>query len=109
MRKGPKEKKAEAKRQAEMQRAIDRQLKDADSGTKENPQDWYTVNGIRYIREDLVTAKADFFMERIAVAQEKQAAFYEKYDAMIAPLMKMADKAVREQIAKMKRKPFTFS
>ena len=57
------------------------------SGTKEKPRDWYSVNGVRYLREDLVTVKVDNIMERIAVAQEVQADFYKKWDKIIEPLM----------------------
>lgn len=70
----------------------------------QQPSEYYDVNGIRYIRQDLVPDKMDKIMDRIATAQEVQANFYKKYDGMIAPLMEMAEKAIKEQIAKMKSK-----
>ena len=35
--------------------------------------------------------RQEALVERLVIAQEKQAAFYEKYDAMLAPLMKIAE------------------
>ena len=67
------------------------------------------VDGIRYIREDLVPQKMESIMERIAVAQEKQSEFYAKYDAQIAPLMDMVEKTIKEQIGKIKSKNTPFS
>lgn len=71
---------------------------------QEKPQDWYNVNGIRYLREDLVTAKVDNIMERIAIAQETQANFYKKYDKMMSPLIDTYMKTIAEQVEIMKRR-----
>ena len=47
------------------------------------PNDVYKVNGVRYIREELTQDKMTSIMERIAVAQEKQLAVYERTEKMM--------------------------
>lgn len=59
------------------------------------PADSYDVDGIRYIREDLLQSKMESIMERIAVAQETQATFYKKYDKFVEPLMKMCERQIK--------------
>ena len=46
-----------------------KQLQDA---LRPNNADWYTVDGVKYLREDLVNQKMDGIMERIAKALETQ-------------------------------------
>ena len=64
---------------------------------------------VRYIREDLAQQAADSgmqrmvaTMERIAVAQETQAAFYNKYDNMMSPLIDTYMKEIANAVEKMK-------
>ena len=51
--------------------------------------DVYEMDGVRYIREDLVQDKMSSIMERIAVALEKQLAMYERMEKMMNPMMKV--------------------
>lgn len=51
--------------------------------------DVYEMDGVRYIHEDLIQDKMSSIMERIAVAQEKQCAMYERMEKMMNPMMKV--------------------
>ena len=64
------------------------------------------VDGDRYIREDMVESKMEKIMERIAVAQETQAAFYNKYDKMMSPLIDTYMAEITKSVAKLKKKSF---
>ena len=66
---------------------------------------------VRYIREDLAQQAADSgmqrmvaTMERIAVAQETQSKFYEKYDKMMSPLVDTYMAEIAKAVEKMKSK-----
>lgn len=59
--------------------------------------DVYEMNGVRYIREDLVQRKMDSIMERIAISQEKQAAFYERWEEQMKPMIKIINKMVKSK------------
>lgn len=67
--------------------------------TSEMPE-WYKGGNTKYLREDLVHNPMVAIMERIAVTQEKQAAFYQKYDKLTEPLMALAAKHIEELTGK---------
>lgn len=54
--------------------------------------DYFDVNGVKYLREDLVNKKMDAIMERIATALETQASFCKKWDGMLEPLKGLMEK-----------------
>lgn len=62
---------------------------------QENIPDTYHVNGIVYVREDLMNSKVNSIMERIAVGVETQAEFYKKYDKEMNFLMMTLRKKLR--------------
>lgn len=53
------------------------------------PNDMYAVDGVKYIREDLVNQKMDATMERIAKALETQVEFLKKWDKPMGEMSKM--------------------
>ena len=65
--------------------------------TTDNKADVYNVGGVKYIREDLVERKMDSIMERIAIAQEKQIAFYERWEKQMHPIMKIMENAIKKR------------
>lgn len=55
----------------------------------DQPQDWYTVDGVKYLREDLVNQKMEGIMERMAKALETQVEFIKKWDKPMQEMSRM--------------------
>lgn len=58
-------------------------------------QDSYLVDGVRYIREELVQSKMESIMERIAVAQEEQLKLYQWVHKRMEPMMKIIEMNIK--------------
>lgn len=62
--------------------------------------DWFTVDGVKYLREDLVDNQMVSIMERIAKSIEVQTSFYVKWDKSMDSVAEMA----KEIFVKYKKK-----
>lgn len=51
--------------------------------------DVYEMDGVKYIREDLVHKKMESIMERIAIAHEAQAEFYKRWEKKMEPVIEL--------------------
>lgn len=63
-------------------------------------RDIYEVDGVRYIREDLVPEKMEAIMERIAIAQETQTAFYKRWERKMDTLWDLLEKGLKKSMSK---------